>query len=77
MNELPALISVFIDLKSQLRYLFQSSAELNESQIVLTQRKTILLIEFNFNLASISDYITDRVWDEITYPFPNFNGACY
>ena len=23
----------------------------------------------------ISDYIHHKVWDEITYPFPNFNGA--
>ena len=25
--------------------------------------------------ACISNYISDRVWDEITSPFPNFNGA--
>ena len=23
----------------------------------------------------ISNYIQYKVWDEITYPFPNFNGA--
>ena len=27
----------------------------------------------NFNLAWISNYIHYKVWDEITYPFPNFN----
>ena len=25
--------------------------------------------------AWITDYIHSKVWDEITYPFPNFNGA--
>ena len=25
-------------------------------------------------LAWITNYIHDKVWDEITYPFPNFNG---
>ena len=24
----------------------------------------------------MSNYIHLKVWDEITYPFPNFNGAC-
>ena len=25
--------------------------------------------------AWLSNYIHDKAWDEITYPFPNFNGA--
>ena len=29
----------------------------------------------NFNPAWISNYIHFEVWDEITYPFLNFNGA--
>ena len=28
----------------------------------------------NLNLAWISNYKCYRVWDDITYPFPNFNG---
>ena len=28
----------------------------------------------NFNLSMVSNYTHYKVWDEITYPFPNFNG---
>ena len=34
-----------------------------------------LLIWFSFNPVRISNYIQEKVWDEITYPFPNFNSA--
>ena len=29
---------------------------------------------FNSNPPGINNYIHYNVWDEITYPFPNFNG---
>ena len=32
-------------------------------------------IDFNMNPTWISNYIACKVWDEITYPFPNFNGC--
>ena len=36
----------------------------------------LLLTWFNFtNLAWVSNHMPGKVWDEITYPFPNFNGA--
>ena len=35
----------------------------------------LLLIWFNFNPSMISNYIHYNVWDEITYPFQNFNGC--
>ena len=35
----------------------------------------LLLTWFNLNPAWISNYIHCNVWDEITYPFLNFNGA--
>ena len=35
----------------------------------------ISLITINFNPTWISNYIHNKVWDEITYPLPNFNGA--
>ena len=36
----------------------------------------LLLTWFNpFILTWVSNYIHYKVWDEITYPFPNFNGA--
>ena len=34
-----------------------------------------LLTWFNLNPAWISIYINYKVWDEISYPFPNFNGC--
>ena len=36
---------------------------------------TPLLTWINFNPTWIGNYIHYTVWDEITYPFPNFNGA--
>ena len=36
---------------------------------------TRLLTWINFNLTRISNYIHWNMWDEITYPFPNFNGV--
>ena len=27
------------------------------------------------SLAWISDHMPSKVWDELTYPFPNFNGC--
>ena len=35
----------------------------------------LLLTSFNLIPAWISNYIHYNVWDEITYPFLNFNGA--
>ena len=35
----------------------------------------ILLTCFNLIPVWICDYIHYKSWDEITYPFPNFNGA--
>ena len=34
-----------------------------------------LLSRVNFNLTRINNYINGNVWDEIIYPFPNFNGC--
>ena len=34
-----------------------------------------LLTWINFNPSRISDHMPSKVWDEITYPFPNFNGC--
>ena len=36
---------------------------------------SLLLTWINVNPAWISNYIHYTVWDEITYPFPNFNGC--
>ena len=33
----------------------------------------ILLTWINFDPAWISNHKPSKVWDEITYPFPNFN----
>ena len=35
----------------------------------------LLLTWFNFNPAWISNHMSSKLLDEITYPFPNFNGA--
>ena len=35
----------------------------------------LTLFYFTLIPAWISNYIHCNVWDEITYPFPNFNGA--
>ena len=35
----------------------------------------LLLTWFKFNPSMISNYIHYKMWDEITYPFLNFNGA--
>ena len=35
---------------------------------------SLLLTWFNLFLTWISNYIHCKVWDEIIYPFPNFNG---
>ena len=35
----------------------------------------LLLTWFNFNPAWISNHTPCKVWDEITYPFLNFNGC--
>ena len=41
--------------------------------------KTVWLPFYYYRLtlipASISNYSHDQLWDKITYPFPNFNGA--
>ena len=34
----------------------------------------LLLTWLKFN-PSVSNYIKYKAWDDITYPFPNFNGA--
>ena len=40
-----------------------------------------LLVCYDFHPAWISNHILSKVWDEITYHFPNFNSAtvevCY
>ena len=35
----------------------------------------LLLTRINFNPSIISNHMPNNVWDEITYPLPNFNGA--
>ena len=35
----------------------------------------LLLTWFNFNPSMVSNHIHYKMWDEITYPFLNFNGA--
>ena len=35
----------------------------------------LLLIWFNFNPSMDNNHIHYKVWDEITYPFLNFNGC--
>ena len=42
---------------------------------IFLQCWNILLTRINFNVAWITNYIHYNVWDEITYPFPNFNGT--
>ena len=37
---------------------------------IITQQPSLTLIQ-----TCISNYIHYKVWDEITYPFPNFNSA--
>ena len=36
---------------------------------------TPFLTWFNFNPRWISNHMTKKLWDEILYPFPNFNGT--
>ena len=36
---------------------------------------SLLLTWINFNTTMDNNYIHYKVWDEITYPFLNFNGA--
>ena len=36
---------------------------------------SLLLTWFNLDPAWISNFIHHKIWDEITYPFPNFNGC--
>ena len=36
---------------------------------------SLALVWFNLNPEWISNHIRYKVWDEITYPFLNFNGA--
>ena len=38
---------------------------------------TPLLTWFNFNPRMDKDHTPGKVWDKITYPFPNFNGAIF
>ena len=35
----------------------------------------ILLRWINFNSIKISNHMSNEVWDEIIYPFPNLNGV--
>ena len=35
----------------------------------------LLLTWFNFNPSMNKYHMPGKVWDGITYPFPNFNGA--
>ena len=42
---------------------------------LVTTIGTILLTWIDLSPAWISIYIHDKLWDGITYPFPNFNGA--
>ena len=41
------------------------------------ERRTILLTWIKFNPTCISNHIHYNMWGEITYPFPNFNGATF
>ena len=41
----------------------------------MTSQEPLLLEWFNFNPSRVSNSIYYIVWDEITYPFPNFNGC--
>ena len=45
-----------------------------DSMFLLTP-VALLLTWINLDLACISDYSHYKVWDEITNPFPNFNGV--
>ena len=45
-----------------------------DCRLITTHPETLLLICCNFN-PSLGNYIHYTVWDEITFPFPNFNGA--
>ena len=44
------------------------------SQVIHNQGPP-LLTWINFNPSMMSNYIHDKVWNQITYPFPNFNSA--
>ena len=42
---------------------------------IITTRALLLLTWINLSTSKDSNYIHFEVWDEITYQFPNFNGA--
>ena len=43
--------------------------------IIIFLQEPLLLIWINFNPTMNKNNNHHKVWDEITYPFPNFNGA--
>ena len=43
--------------------------------VVYSGPGALLLTWINFSPSMISNCIYHNVWDEITYPFPNFNGC--
>ena len=42
--------------------------------IIIDNQEPLLLTWINFNPAWISNHMPGIVWDEINYPFQNFNG---
>ena len=47
----------------------------NRSVVIPDSQVPLLLIWINGYPAWLSDHIPSKEGDEITYPFPNFNGA--
>ena len=42
-------------------------------KIVIFQLGPISLSWFKFNPGMAKNHMSSKVWDEVTYPFPNFN----
>ena len=54
---------------------FTSSAAIRPTSITPYNRGSLYKHGLTLIPVWISNYIHHKVWDEITYPFPNFNGA--
>ena len=56
-------------------YLFMLGLKLMHVSKGLPAVRVVIKFMFCIYIAWISNFIHYRVWDEVTYPFPNFNGA--
>ena len=74
-------VSIFIHMTTVRYYIqcsnFCASRKFRQSPLAWSpETVTLMLHNFSYNVihpGMISKYIHCKVWDEITYPFPNFN----